>query len=469
MVVDIIMRMKKYHQTVIEFFGEEWFQENWRYFCEVRKKFEKGSFNKEITELELSLHPLLKEVFRYQSGYEGALDFDKIPDLGPADFIFSHLGRDLELLKNEINSHGNKIKEDLKEPDQYESHRFNILVAAGYKLLGYKVEFIATGKDKRPDLLVENETKLLIESKQRNQSISDKDRYRFFGEVTEECLPLLRAKNLHDIQLNIELKGDTKLSSINEQVLIDIRNLISKNKKSTNAEYSIGINKLSDNKSLLKLLLDSGHFREYPVYTRTEDGFIASDPINKNVVWLNKSVSPDKIPSAIYEELYDANSKVKNGEKLIVYLDLERGYSDWVERLSQHILDNMDEYLRDLPNIDAYVISQTPLKYLGKSTVIQPTFNFIGEKTKWSDTPDVLNIFGFQGHTGMDGYVLKDFIMTVGSTLTKCISCANCGYRMEGIATNLEVGEKISQVSLPCFKCGSPMDMTLKTIQSYPS
>lgn len=454
--------MKRYHQIVIEFFGEEWFQENWKHFCEVRKKFEKGSFNKEITELELSLHPLLEEVFRYQSGYEGLLDFDKIPDLGPADFIFSHLGRDLELLKNEISSRGNKIKDDLKEPDQFESHRFNVLVAAGFKLLGYKVNFIPTGKEKRPDLLVENKTKLLIESKQRNQSISDKDRYSFFGVITEEFLPLLRAQNLSDIQLNIELKSDAKLSSIKAQILIDILNLILKNEKNANDEYSISIHKFSDNKPLLKLLLDGGHFREYPVYTRTEDGFLASDPINKNVVWLNKSINPDKIPSAIYEELYDANSKVKNGEKLIVYLDLERGYSDWVEKLSQHILDNMDEYLKDLPNIDAYVISQTPLKYLGKSTIIQPTFNFIGEKSKWSDTPDALNIFGFQGHTGMDDYLIKEFIMPVGSTLTKYISCENCGYKMEGIATNLKIGQKLSQVSMPCFKCGSPMNMTLK-------
>jgi hypothetical protein len=454
--------MKKYHQIVIEFFGEEWFQTSWKHFCEVRKKFEKGSFAKEITELELSLHPILREVFRYQSGYDGILDFDKIPNLGPTDFILSHLGRDLELLKDEICARGNKIKDDLKEPDQFESHRFNVLVAAGYKLLGYRVEFIPTGKDKRPDLLVEDKIKLLIESKQRNQSISDKDRYSFFGDLTEEFLPLLRTKSFYDTQLNIELKGDTKLSSIKERIKVDIKELVLKNKKSTSNEYNISINKLSDNKSLLKLLLDGGHFREYPVYTRTEDGFLASDPVNKNVVWLNKNISPDKIPSAIYEELYDANSKVKNGEKLIVYLDLERGYSDWVEKLSQHILDNMDEYLKDLPNIDAYVISQTPLKYLGKSTIIQPTFNFIGEKSKWSDTPDVLNIFGFQGHTGMDGYLIKEFIMPIGSALTKYISCNNCGYRMEGIATNLKVGQKLSQVSLPCFKCGNPMDMTLK-------
>ncbi len=56
--------MNKYHQTVIDYFGQDWFEENWNTFCEIRSKYPKGSFAQEILKLELDLHPLLKEVFR---------------------------------------------------------------------------------------------------------------------------------------------------------------------------------------------------------------------------------------------------------------------------------------------------------------------------------------------------------------------------------------------------------------------
>lgn len=52
--------------------------------------------------------------------------------------------------------------------------------------------------------------------------------------------------------------------------------------------------------------------------------------------------------------------------------------------------------------------------------------------------------------------------MPNGSVPKKFIECKNCGYKMEGIATDLPVGQKLTQASLPCPKCGSTMDATLK-------
>jgi hypothetical protein len=370
-------------------------------------------------------------VFKHQENYDVPLDFNRIYPLGSSDFIFSHLGRDLELLSDEISIHGDRIRKDLLAPENYEANRFTLIIAAGYKLLNYKVEFIAatSSKEKRADLLIQGKIIFLVEAKQRNQAFSDKERYSFFGKLTERFLPLLHQLNRKDIFLNIEIKYGAELKTIEKSLFEDIRKLIWRNQKSTNGNYKITLNNLSSHRDFKKILLEGGHLREYPVFTKTEDGFIASDPINQNVVWLNKSINPKtKFPNAFYSLLEDANAKTKNGNRLLLYLDLERGSSDWVDQIAKDILEDMDTYSKDYPNIDGYVISQIPLKFLGKTTIIQPTFNFIGKKSTWSDEPDPTKFFGMQGHTGMDDYLIKDFIMPPGSTLQKYIQCPGCGY-----------------------------------------
>jgi len=63
---------------------------------------------------------------------------------------------------------------------------------------------------------------------------------------------------------------------------------------------------------------------------------------------------------------------------------------------------------------------------------------------------------------------LKEFLNPVTFTFKpgeKYIECKNCGYKLIGLSTNLQEGELLSQVNMPCQQCGMGMDMTLKVIK----
>ncbi|VVA44046.1 hypothetical protein CANDROIZ_40011 [Candidatus Roizmanbacteria bacterium] len=451
-----------YYKTILDFFGQKWFDYNWREFTNKRQKYSKISLNKEITILELGLHPLLREIFRYQKELtNNKLNFDKIPAKTSSDFILSHLGRDLELLSNEIKERGKHIKKDLQNPVTYENHRFNLMVAAGYKLLGFSVQFVPSksSKGKTPDLLIND--KYFIENKQRNQHESDKPRYEFFGELVETYLEILNKKQDRDLFINIEVFGDINLhkeeirNALNKKIWRN-QNLIAT--KTLKISYS----KLSGFPVFLKILKEAGHFQKVPVFTRTEDSFIASDPHLQNVIMLNKVIDQKELSKGVYDLLEDANSKNKDNKKLITYFDIGRAPSDWVATLSDYIYKHggIDKY----QNIDMFVICQTPIQLKGNLSEIKPNFNLIGNTTH-IDIPDKLNFFGFQGYTGMDKYFIKGFLnpskLIKGS---KYLDCFSCGYKMIGIATNLNAGEKLSQVNMPCPQCGKPMDMIIKDL-----
>ncbi len=454
--------MNKYHQRLLDYFGEDWFVTGWKEFCEARDIFPKNSFKADIIELELALHPLYIEFFRYQKDYKSKLDFSRIPRLGSSDYILTHLGRDIGLLEQEIKDRGNKIKTDLLDPYHFEAHRFNLLIASGYKLLGYKVELVASSnKMRKPDIFVKKDDEFYIESKQRNQTISDGDRYKFFGELAEKTSETLHSLNMHDYQIGVDLTSDSKLHEIKEHVFKSIDDILHGRKHEYHKSYRLTVGRLSSNISLLTTLRDNGHFNDFAIFSRTEDGFIASDPQFENAIWLNKSINPDKIPSAVYDDLYNADSKNTDGKKLVVYLDLERGYSEWVDKLSKHVSDNLDQYNNDLPNIDGYMISKTPINYIGKTTFIQPKFSFVGKQNIWNGLLGKNEIFGLQGHTGMDDYIIKDFIQPTTSLNGKYILCPKCGFTLANISTNLPAGAQLSKAVMPCLNCGGPMDMII--------
>lgn len=407
--------MNKYYAPVISYFTQAWFDEGWKKFCLVRNKYSKGSYAQEILKLELGMHPLQKEVFRYQGTYANGLDFGKIPVGGASDFIISHLGRDLDLLKNEISARGDKIRNDLLIPENFESTRFVLLVAAGYKLLGYEVEFLPIGRGaKTPDLLVKrNQREYLIECKQRNQDAADKNDYLFFGKLVEKYLPLLGFRGVTDTLVDIQVFFRLN-AQIEQEIDLGLSRLIWRNQK-TKCVNKFKIEKFSatSNPGLMSLLQSSGHFKNVPVFTRTEDMYIASSPLSKNVIVMTKNSKEDKIPSSIYSELFDANKHDKKGKKLIVYYDFGRGFSEWTNILGIKTFEEYKEVGQKLKNIDLFVYCQTLLKYKGATTEVRPTFNFVGDRTKIGGTPDQLNLFGFQGRTGMDAYIMPGFVSPV--------------------------------------------------------
>jgi len=260
-------------------------------------------------------------------------------------------------------------------------------------------------------LVKKNQQEYLIECKQRNQEVSDKEEYLFFGQLAEKYLPLLSLRGTKDILLDIQIFVDLA-TQIKQEVDKEINRQIWRNQKTKDfRKFRVGILKASSSPGLIALLQSSGHFRNVPVFTRTEDMYIASDPATKNVIAMNKSAKEDKIPSNTYGELFDANKHNKGNRKLIVYYDFGRGFTAWTNSLGKQTFNEYKEVEKELKNIDLFVFCQTLLKYKGTTTEVRPTFNFIGDKKKMEGTPDQLNLFGIQGHTGMNSYIIPSFVI----------------------------------------------------------
>lgn len=462
--------MRKEYQTVIDFFGLDWFESSWQDYRELVEKEDSRTFSTKIILKEIMLHPLLTDVFAHQNKNEEKLDFSRIKPNSPADFHFAHLGRDLQLLQEEISKRGSHIKKDLLDSNAYESHRFNLIVAAGYKIEGYNIEFIPSSpEEKRADLFVSGaKGEFYIENKRANQNISDLPRYEFFSNLIEEVMSLLRFRKVNNLVIGIDAKGniDKHKKTINEAINKKIwRNQKFQEIQDLNIKFSI----LDERAELFNFLKRQNHFRQKPMYTRSEDFLIASDPINKNIILLNKDVHQDEIPNRMKDLLEDANSKIKKDKKLIVYFDIGRGMKEWNGTISDYLYEKMSNSDGgEFSNIDTFVICQTALQHLGDLVQIRPNFNILGSIKKLGGKPEDFNLFGFQGHTGMDDYLLKDFLNPVsmlGKSGDKYIECDICGYKLIGLSTGLEEGALLSQVSMPCEQCGANMDMRIKILR----
>jgi len=70
--------------------------------------------------------------------------------------------------------------------------------------------------------------------------------------------------------------------------------------------------------------------------------------------------------------LEDANNKIKKTKKLIVYFDIGRGMKEWNAAISDYLYNKIqDSNNKDLSNIDAFVVCQTALQYLGETVQIK--------------------------------------------------------------------------------------------------
>lgn len=403
--------MNKYYQIVIDFLGWEWFDSSWKSFQKKRKKYPQDSLDPEVTQLEIQLHPLLKEVFRHQDLSFDTLDFTRIPQKCLADIMLTYLGRDLELLCKEIKQRGNKIKKSLQDAIKYEGHRFTLLVAAGYKLLNYKIEFIPSSsrKGKTADLKVVDmqDRKYLIECKQRNQRLSDRQRITFLARIAEKIFPLLRTFNYSDILINIEAKGSfNDVGSLISELTRRISTGNFNEFQSKQNIIKIVFARISKNLQIRNLLINSGHLQGKPATTTTPDYFFTSE--GNNAIFLNKDVDPDFLPQNVYDLLEDANKKNRNRERLLVYFDVGTGMGEWCETLALQIKRKFKENKNAYPNIAGVVICHTlPEIDLDRKVIFNPRLFMVGFKSRLGGLPKNLNLFGAQGKSGLDGYLIQ--------------------------------------------------------------
>lgn len=397
---------------VIEHFGYDWFSQQWEEFRIKRNNYEKNSLNKEVVLLELGLHPLVKEIIKYQDLSSSDIDYSKIPNKSLGHIDIQYLGRDLELMDKEIKERGGRLIKDLKQPSGYDNHRFNLLVATGYKQLGYDVQFVPSSSKngKTPDLHIsKNGNSFYIECKQRDQFASDKNRFGLVAQISEELFQFLRSFNFLYLGIRIDiLKGNSVVDvqqitkTIKEQLIRrDLSPIDLKQDGVTISFFDI-----KNNSKILKLLKDTGHMDGQIVFTSAEDFYFSSDPNTHNSFFVNKNIG-ETLPLNIYSLLEDANSKNTSEESLVVYLDLGRGFPEWGDKLVDEVISQWNNNLDDYPNIAGLVVIQTLPRIMQSSEIIiHPCPRFVGRLSKLGITAtNTIEFFGNQGTTGIDGYL----------------------------------------------------------------
>jgi hypothetical protein len=171
-----------FRNSFFEMFGGEFLSKNVDIFFKHRNKISnKNTYSVDIPILELKLHPIIKDVLRtFQPGQE-KFDQNILPNQCKADAELMLLGRDLYILHDELLENPNVYAEyqrELANPQSYRARRFELMVAAGYKIQGYAIRFLARESDVSKKTYEFSATSpagksIQVECKQRNQALTD--------------------------------------------------------------------------------------------------------------------------------------------------------------------------------------------------------------------------------------------------------------------------------------------------------
>lgn len=385
-------------------FEKTWLENLWKDYRKYLVTTDPNLIDLNQVKYELNLHPLIKDIAPHLDINKDEVDLDKISN-NPTFNILNLLGRDIYLLKDEIMARGKRFINDLQKANEYESQRFTLLIAAGYKLLGYKVEFLPTNDNKTADLHVWNEVAdYIVECKMRNQSQSDKDRYILVTEAAIELFKMFVANNIKDTTVQIILEKDIQLNNgfLLQSLVVTILNAPIFKHTFDHLGDTVNVKVFKTTDKLLKMLGDDLNINKISYMGRALDTINGIDRQNRNVLIINKKVKE----SDLYLDLLnDANMKEKQNRKLIVYYDLGRGYDNWPQSIAKKVFDDINNNISLFPNIDCLFTLQSLPKYRDGLVILEPSIHYVGQKSKLGDAPDKLNLFGVQGDTGIENYL----------------------------------------------------------------
>lgn len=392
-----------YCKVVSDFFEASWIEKEWNKYLLQKSKFTSSNSIKEAVFVDYDVHPLLTHLFKWWLMVPEMNEVSiAVPNNTDSSFIICHLGRDLELLVNEISKRGNQIRDELRVPSKYDSLRYTLLIAAGYKLNGFEVEILGRSKKKIPDLFVKkSEHQFYIECKRRNQKEADRKIYSIFLHVVEKYLPQMEKNKLR--KLHLEIRANLNIEDKEDEFLINLDKFWHTSENLSD-KYEVTIYDQSQNGRFREMMKELGHFNGRIMFSRAPNQFIASEPIGENIISLELSFKNKKIPPAVFGELIDANKHQKGEDKLIVYYDFGDGRTEWITMISDQAYEEFDD--PDISNIDAIVFSNTSTTHLERSKTYEPNFYLIGDIERLDIPGKKIDLFGLSGKAGFDSYII---------------------------------------------------------------
>jgi len=398
-----------YRKSFVEMFGENFLSNSVDIFFRGRNKIsERDPYSVEIPILELKLHPIIKDVLRMFQPGQDKFDQNMLPNRCKADSELMLLGRDLGILHDELLENPDiyaEYQRELSNPQSYRARRFELMVAAGYKLQGYVIHFVAreSGGSKKTyefSATSPDGRNIQVECKQRNQALIDSIAVNFLSSLMKKLAPNFCDGN-HNLIVSVEPKT-TNLSQVNELTKLITDNIKGKNyfRRIITELGNVEIKEYSKNQieNTLFSELDCPH----PTYTTTEDEYISC---HKGFYLMVKRSLGDEILKSYHRLFSDAKKKFGTTDMCrLVYFDIGELPTEEAARIALAIKTN------PIPSVDGVFLLKSTLHLvpngMGESAItFSPATKAYLKKSKMDE--DILpdSAFGLQGDTGFDNYI----------------------------------------------------------------
>ncbi len=398
-----------YRNSFFKMFGNNFLENGVNVFFKLRNKISnKDLYSVDIPLLELKLHPIIKDVLRTFKPGQEKFDQNLLPSHDKADAELMLLGRDLHLLHGELLENPDVYAEyqrELSNPQLYRARRFELMVAAGYKIQGYSIHFIARESDISKKTYEFSATlpsgkSVQVECKQRNQALADSTAINYLSLLMKKLAPIF-CDGSHCLIVSIDLET-ISLSQVNELAKLIVDRIESKT-YFQQITTKLGIVEIKEySKHQIKNTLFSELDRPHPTYTTTEDEYISC---HKGFYLMIRRSLGDEILKS-YDRLFsDAKKKFDATDPCrLVYFDIGELPVDEADRISLAIKAN------PIPSVDGVFLLKSILHLvpsgMGQSAItFSPATKTYLKKSKMEKgiLPD--SIFGLQGDSGFDGYI----------------------------------------------------------------
>lgn len=392
--------MEKYLEYLINFFDLKWLNKQWSDFISSRKKYPEETVDSVTCQLSFNLHPLLRDIYSVQNRDSKKIDFSKITYTNSPQLYY--LGRDLNLLKEEITKTGKKFQ-DLKDRQKYYSSRFELSIAAAYKFLGFDIEF-ASKNTNLPDIhATKDQYEFYIECKRKNTENTEieKSFKDFFCLLSGSLFVTLKNFKFNNTLINIS-GVKPELPNSTEKIIQKIKEIIVSGEllsKISVMNMTISFVSILDNPNIYNFLISNGHFNKQSMITNAWDGILGSDCQTKNVIFLEKPILKN-VPKSFIDYLEDADKKETSGKKYIVYVDTGESVEEHAEQLAK----NLTRTIYDYKKICMIVLCKMTPDINNGKIIFRPRIKIIASKKRMGGKEiNNLPIFGM-------GKSVKDYI-----------------------------------------------------------
>lgn len=400
------MIKKVYQNKIDEFFGERWIQSEAEIFLKQRReKSQKNLYNPDIPVLEKKTHPLVRDVLSHFKLDDQNVDLNRLTDKCKAELEINLLGRDLNLLWEELKTNENILKEyqrELSTTSSYDSRRFELFVAAAFKLQGFSVTFIerrALQGEKTPEFIVQKkQLKFNVECKQRYQREPDSKREKFLYLLTADLFPKLLAFNLRFLVVEIFWNGNVEFEKIKDLSTFISSKVLGLRSKSEYLfeKYRLILTPSLPSQKILSIL--DNMQKPDPSYVTTADAYIATH--EGLFIFINRDVT-DNTMENMNRLVRIAKTQVKSATShKAIYLDVGTLPTDAISKFGEIIKQKLPE------KVDMLVILKHQL-HIGENREILfvPSPEIIWNRKLLSDQELLNELPGFIGDSGFDHYI----------------------------------------------------------------